>query len=199
MIDRERWQGEIAYLNSSGTRTGRERFSVSVHGDGGQVLRAQCEMDDDALVRDCVLALDPGGLPSEAFVRTVEGGRRSGSRHYRFDGDPRPRFFGTHSLINDGWLVRLGEGRQTGLLACSLQSNGGGAPGLFETEAVVTFAGDEEIDVPAGRFACRHWRVGYGDYPPLDMWLTGHLDLLVLMTWSHIGARYELRSLEQIR
>ena len=197
-MDRSRWQGEIAYLDPSRGRTGREVFSVSVHGDGSQVLRAQCEMDEDALVRECVLALDAGGLPVEAFVRTVEGGLHSGSRHYCFADDPRPRFFGTHSLINDGWLARLREGRHA-LLACSLQANGGGVPGLFETEAVVTFVGEAELDVPAGTVACRHWRVGYGDYPPLDMWVTGPLDLLVLMTWGHLGGRYELQSLEQTK
>lgn len=198
-MDRERWHGEIAYRGAGGAPTGREVFSVSVHADSSSILRAQCEIDDDALVRDAILALDLDGLPAEAFVRTIERGAHAGSRWYRFDRAPRPRFFGTHSLVNDGWLARLGPGRHERLLACSLQANGGGAPGLYETAATVEFAGAGERTVAAGRFACRHWRVGYGDYPPLDMWVTGPLDLLVAMEWSHLGARYEMTALAQVK
>lgn len=163
-------------------------------------------MDDDALVRDAILALDPAARPAEAFVRIVEHGAHRGSRWYRFDAGERPRFFGTHSLINDGWLAALGAGmargetrRLDGLLTCSLAANGGGAPALHETAATLAYAGETSVTVPAGSFACRHWRVGYGDYPPLDMWVTGPLDLLVAMRWEHTGARYELVSLRQVR
>lgn len=206
MIDRERWRGEIAYLGAGGEATGRELFSVSVHADGSVTLRAQCEMDDDALVRDAILSLDAEGLPAEAFVRTVEQGRHIGSRWYRFDAAPRPRFFGTHSLVNDGWLARLGAAmragerrRLDGLITCSLQANGGGAPALHETSAILAYVGEERVTRPAGDFNCRHWRVGYGDYPPLDMWVTGPLDLLVAMEWRHLSARYELASLRRVR
>jgi hypothetical protein len=218
MIDRGRWQGELGYFDSSGARTGRELFSVSVHADGSRTLRAQCEMDDDALVRDVVLALGADGLPGEAFVRIVEGGRTSGSGWYRFDGngaefevrmpagevrsgreEGRFPFFGTHALVNDGWLARLAargtQSKLERLATCSLQANGGGVPGFHVTEASVDHVGDVPVEVAAGRFECAHFRVGYGDYQPLDMWVTGPELLLVQMSWEHLQGRYELLSL----
>lgn len=223
MTDRARWNGEIGYFDSGGARTGRELFSVSVHDNGATTLRAQCEMDDDALVRDAILVLRPDDGPAQAFVRIVESGRPAGSAWYRFrDGlveadidlgaDPPQResrsfatparFFGTHSLVNDGWLARLAPELRAGesvdlfdLVASSLAANGGGPPGIFVTAASVAFVGVAEIEVQAGRFACRHYRVRYGGYPPLDMWLTGPVHLLVKMDWSHLGGRYELLSL----
>lgn len=223
MTDRARWNGEIGYFASGGARTGRELFSISVHDDGSTTLRAQCEMDDDALVRDVILVLGPDDRPAQAFARIVEPGRPPGSAWYRFrdglveadidlgEGPPQRvsrsfatpiRFFGTHSLVNDGWLARLAPELRAGeavdlrdLVANSLAANGGGPPGLFATQANLVFVGAAEIEVRAGRFDCRHYRVRYGDYPALDMWLTGPVHLLVKMEWSHLGGRYELLSL----
>lgn len=226
MIDRARWHGEIGYFDADGTRTGRELFSLSVHGDGARTLRAQCEMDDDALVRDAVLVLSPDGRPAEAFVRVVEGGTVRGTGWYRMGcgrveadiseagasperravslGDDGPRFFGTHSLVNDGWLARLADGLAPGsrrmlddLVTCSLAANGGGVPDVHVTSATIEHVGAAVIEVGARAFACDHYRVGYGDYPPLDMWVSGPERLLVRMSWSHLGGRYELLGLTE--
>jgi len=223
MIDPARWHGEIGYFDAGGARTGRELFSVSVHADRSRTLRAQCEMDDDALVRDCLLVLDSDEKPAEAFVRVVEGGVPAGTGWYQFSEGrveaytrcphvpvlqetrffaEAPRFFGTHSLVNDGWLARLAKGMPEGsslaldnLVSCSLAANGGGAPNLHVTAAMLENVGAEPVHVAAGLFSCRHYRVRYGDYPPLEMWVSGPELLLVRMSWSHLAARYELLAL----
>ncbi len=216
MPDRERWSGRLAYLGANGQRTGREIFSVSVHGDGSRTLRAQCEMDDDDLVRDAHLVLGPDARPCEAYVRLVEQGAWTGSGWYRagpggltahtaspagpgetsLAGDLA--YFGTHALINDGWLALALGDRSEGVIdgaACSHRANGGGAPALLTSRAVVRRLPDETLTVAGGRFACRHIAISYGDYPPIDAWVTGPHALLVLMTWTHLAGRYELEHL----
>lgn len=216
---RSNLHGTIGYFAGDGARTGQELFSLSHEADGTSVLRAQCVMENDALVRDCLLALGPGDTPREAFVRTIEGGRSLGSGHYRFEsdriradiapaeGEPERieragpcRFFGTHSLVNDGWIVRALAGerrRDIAVHANSLAANGGGVPGLFETRAVVEEHGMQRREVAAGAFDCRFVTVTYGDYPPIEMWLCERLDVLALMRWDYLDGRYELLSLSQ--
>ncbi|MEE4339030.1 hypothetical protein [Erythrobacter sp.] len=211
--------GAIGYFGAGGARTGSELFSVSREADGSGVLRAQCVMDYDALVRDCLLCLDSAEAPREAFVRTVEGGRMLGSGHYRFgagriladivpaDGNPERieqaedcRFFGTHSLVNDGWIVRaLAADRIAAITvhANSLAANGGGVPGLYATQARIEQHGKERREVAAGTFDCRFVTVTYGDYPPIEMWLCESLDVLAFMRWDYLDGHYELLSLKE--
>lgn len=223
-MDRRRLTGEIAYRKQDGTRTGRELFSISVHGDGSRTLRAQCEMDDHRVVRDCLLVLDAGWQPLEAFVRVVAGDRATGSGYFTFWGpqvrartrsrygaeekiettlSAPARFFGTHSLINDGWLAclanSLGAGdSQTliGLPSCSLAADGGTPPSLAFTAATLGYCGTERIDCEAGRFDTQHFTIAYGDYPPIDAWVTGSDMILVRMRWSYLQGIYELVRLD---
>lgn len=211
--------GTIGYFGANGARTGSELFSISREADGASILRAQCVMDDDALVRDGLLCLDPDDAPREAFVRTIEGGQTLGSGHYRFGaagiladiapahGEPRRierdevcRFFGTHSLVNDGWIVRALAGERRAEItvhANSLAANGGGVPGLYQSRAVVEEHPRERREVAAGAFDCRFVTVSYGDYPPIEMWLCDRLDLLAFMRWDYLDGHYELLSLSE--
>ncbi|MEQ8412294.1 MAG: hypothetical protein RIB52_12125 [Erythrobacter sp.] len=211
--------GTIGYFGGNGSRTGRELFSISREADGTSILRAQCVMDDDALVRDCLLCLAPDNAPREAFVRTIESGRTLGSGHYRFGaariladiepahGEPERivrdgvcRFFGTHSLVNDGWIVRALAGERRAEItvhANSLAANGGGVPGLHQTRAVVEEHGMQLRKVAAGEFDCRFVTVTYGDYPPIEMWLCDRLDVLAFMRWDYLDGHYELLSLTE--
>lgn len=221
----QRWRGVIGYFGEGNERTGSEYFSVSRHRGGGVTLRAVCEMylEQDDLVRDTILSLDATNMPEQAYLKTVQHGAHVGSAWYRFAGktvtadiqppskarhtltrsfDASPDFFGTHSLVNDAWLARVlpaGQDKKTlpSLLSSSLAANGSGVPGLFITQAFISSLGPETITVAAGTFACTHYQVTYGDYPPLDMWVTGREYLLALMSWSHLSGRYELLSLAQ--
>ena len=221
MLDR-RLHGRLLYRDAAGGVTGEERFTIGEHGDGSRTLQAMCRMDDVDLVRTAMLVLDGEGLPHEAHVRIVEGGRHKGSAFYRFGEDAveavlapsgdtlrlqtdrPPRFFGTHSLVNDAWLALLGSGLAPGgtrmlenLVTCSLRADGGGQPGLFTTSAELTLVGEEPRKTAAGSFDCRHYAVRYGDYPALHMWTAGSLDVLVWMEWSHLAGNYELAELRE--
>lgn len=216
----KRFSGRIGYYGSGGTPTGYEDFAVELRSDGSRSLHAHCVMDDRTLVRICALSLDGRNRPVAASVRTEQGGLLLGSGAYRFEGDrisatltdaakgerhtertATASFFGTHSLINDAWLSLLGAGMTpgesralTGLYACSLDADGGGAPDLLESSATLTRIDARTLDLPSGTEDCAGWSVAYGDYPPIDMWLTAD-GLLAHMAWSHLEGFYRLDAL----
>lgn len=149
----------MVYRTNGVGETGREYFSVTVHPQGARTLRAQCEMDDDRLLRDVVLTLDGDWRPCDAFVRLMIDDRFVGSTWFRFDGriaecegltarDGRfsQRFdvaegtacFGTHSLHGDAWTAaRLRrhagpvESFRFVTFASSVLANGGSGPALL--------------------------------------------------------------------
>ncbi len=211
--------GRIAYLDAAGGSTGFEQFSITVQADGSRTLCAHCEMHDDALVRDALLALDPEARPTEAFVRVTERDVWMGSAHFR-RGDAGTvatlsgtghdaavslsgpaDYFGTHALLNDGWMslaagpLAVGDARTVRGATCSHQANGGGVPALLASEALLTRLPDETVTVAAGSFDCAHWTITYQGHTPIDMWTTGPDAVLVLMTWEHLAGRYELAEL----
>jgi len=120
------YQGKMLYITDDVGEMGREFFSVTIQPDGERTLRAQCEMDDDRLLRDVVLTVDSMWRPRDAFLRLVIDGRRTGSSWFNFsereaecqavtsrDGRVRQSFesseiiesFGTHALHGDSWVV----------------------------------------------------------------------------------------------
>ena len=208
--------GRIAYLDADGGSTGFELFSITAHADGSRTLSAHCEMHDDALVRDALLALDADARPVEAFIRVTEQDRWMGSAHFRrgvtgtlatlsgpdsdvaADLPGEVDYFGTHALLNDGWVALAGGDLAPGEsctvrgATCSHQANGGGVPALMASDAVLTRFADETVTVAAGTFDCQHWTVAYQGHTPIDMWTTGLDAVLVLMSWDHLAGRYEL-------
>ena len=116
------YRGKIVYITDGVGEEGREYFTVTVQPDGSRVLRAQCEMDNDGLLRDVIYALDCQWQPEECFVRLTIGGKFQGSAVFRFtdtqvicdamtaeDGNLSQRFdvlervpsFGAHPLCCD--------------------------------------------------------------------------------------------------
>lgn len=216
MSDRRRLRGEIGYFRAGGERTGRELFSMAVHADGSRTLRAWCEMDDEQVVRDVILAMAPGWTFREAYVRLVVGGRHGGSGWFRAEGaaiacdslgregerrserlelEEAPRFFGTHALANDAWLAALAHKPGTPVPACSAAANGATPPGIVQVPVALEALGTRPLTVAAGRFDAQGFAVRYGDYPPLTMWVSGEDLVLVRMEWSHLDGVYELVNL----
>ena len=148
----------MLYLTDGAGEEGREWFSVTVQPNGERTLRAQCEMDNDRLLRDVVLTVDTDWYPRDAFVRLTVGGELVGSSWFRFtaqaaecqgftsrDGRLQQRLeqtdrihsFGTHSLHGDAWVVarlRNFHGRPEDFaiasFATSVLPNGGSGPVL---------------------------------------------------------------------
>lgn len=216
MTIQETWTGRIVYYNAAGAENGVEHFCITKLPSGITSLNATCEIWDDALVRQCVLTLDAADRPINACVQTFENGVMLGSAAYRFGpnqalcswpdaADPSALdhpvdFFGTHALINDGWLAKAlpsdaREALLTQMATCSHQPNGGGAPALLPTSAHVARGGDTQINLSCGTFRARHYTVRYADFPPLDMWVCVQTGILVRLTWDYTGDRFQLDAL----
>ena len=174
-------RGRIAYRHDEHGERGREWFTVTVQGDGARTVRAQCEMDDEVLLRDVTYSVDGAWRPLDAFVRLVRNGRFVGSAWFRFDDDGaecesltalegrvsqrretlgRPLLFAPHPLVCDGWQASAydysrGPGRQR-LDPCSNSSSrpdGGSGPSIGIVHKDLEYVGDETVTVPAGTFA----------------------------------------------
>ena len=122
------YRGAMRY--SLGSReNGRESFLVTVQPDGLRTLRAQCELDDDQLLRDVTLTVDADWRPLTAFIQLTIAGKFAGATWYRFAAGEivvegynavagrisqqvpltRPAdAFGAHPIHGDAWnLARL--------------------------------------------------------------------------------------------
>jgi hypothetical protein len=219
-VSRSLMQGQIGYFGAGGRDIGREHFQIRQTGQRQRSLLAICELPDSRMVRSCQLEVDCDRQQTEAFVRVEEDNqwlcsaryevgtkaievalfrRGAAAEHKQAEGGSS-RFFGTHSLINDGWLPALtrgsgGEGGITtfaNLPTCSLRGDGGGVPDLLFCSGWFEPLEDRTVKVTAGSFECQGWRVGYGEHPPLDIWLSKDLQVMVLMDWPKISCRYEL-------
>lgn len=153
------YRGQMVYLTNGVGEMGREYFSVTVQPDGMRTLRAQCEMDDDRLLRDVVLTVDSAWHPVDGFVRLVVEEQLVGSSWFAFGrqyaefqgrlaGAGRVsrqvpttepiEYFGTHALHGDAWVVgRLRRWRGAmedfplATFATSTLANGGSGPELL--------------------------------------------------------------------
>ncbi len=179
------YRGKIVYLTDGVGEEGREFFTVTIQPDGSRILRAQCEMDNDRLLRDVVYALDGDWRPEECFVRLTIGGKFQGSAMFRFTDDrvtcdaltaddghlsqsfdvtERVPSFGAHPLCCDCWHSKKGDllrgdeiiGKLRKVALSSPLPNGGSGPSLSFVGVDVHFAGEEEITTPAGTFQTKH-------------------------------------------
>ena len=154
--------GKMLYFTNGIGEMGREYFRVTIQPDGTRTLRAQCEMDDDRLLRDVVLTVDSRWRPIDGFVRLTIEEKFVGSSWFCFDGqlaicegrtaeggrlsqrittDTPIRSLGTHALHNDTWVAgRLrqwqGDLRDFPFVdfATSTLANGGSGPELVAVD-----------------------------------------------------------------
>ncbi len=179
------YRGKIVYHTDGIGEEGREFFTVTVQPDGSRILRAQCEMDNDRLLRDVIYALDGDWQPEECFVRLTIGGKFQGSAIFRFTDDrvtcdaltaddghlsqsfdvtERVPSFGAHPLCCDTWHSKKGDllrgdsptGKLRNVALSSPLPNGGSGPMLSFVGVDVEYAGEEEITTPAGTFKTKH-------------------------------------------
>lgn len=211
-----------------GAERGRESFRLDVHRDGSRVLDAHSEIDDaPAVVRDINLRVDADKLPQECFVRIAVGGQFRGSGWFNFNANEAQcesattvegrisqrfplqaplRAFGNHAIINDACAMSLydltqGPGKQHFfMLLSSPDHRGATGPMLYPVQLAIEYVGEEEIDVIAGRFKARHFRildVGMPEeHPDYDLWVTAdeHYILLRASVTGYMQTAYELTS-----
>jgi hypothetical protein len=177
-------RGRLQYLGPRGEERGREWFSVTVHGDGRRILRAQSEIDEGEVLRDVVYTVDGRWRPLEAFVRLSVQDRFQGSGWYQFDAtgahcesltadegrlsqrldtpEP-PRCFGSHPISGDAWMLtpfdmaRRGEAQRIApALMSSLAFNGATGPKLHGLAYGLAYRGTESLEGPDG--AIETWK-----------------------------------------
>ena len=154
------YTGKVLYITDDVGEMGREWFHVTIQPDGTRTMRAVCEMDDDRLLRDVVITLDPQWRPQDAFVRLMVNEALVGSTWFRFtdtlaeaegvtraEGRFRQSFatdrpaqsFGTHPVHSDAWGLRYFKSLTRGeavendasVFSTSFQPNGGSGPLLM--------------------------------------------------------------------
>ncbi len=219
------YAGLIHYLGPEGVN-GREWFEMVPHA-GGRTLRAFCEMDNIGLTRDVSMALDAHSRPVDGFVRIIQDGRVRGTTLFLSAANaiecegvtselgrvsqrkplPEPlQYLGLHPLVGDALVTisrgtdRPGEFRTVHGLTNSHSPNGELGLLAMPSAIEVAYLGDENIDVPAGRFAAQHFALRWRpEWPPADLWVHGPLAVFLRLTWSMIDARYELVQLRRER
>ena len=221
------YRGKMLYLTDGVGEMGREFFSVTIQPDGERTLRAQCEMDDDLLLRDVVLTVDHQWVPKDAFLRLTVGGKLLGSSWFyfgdrqaecqgltRIEGRINQQFiveqdiesFGTHALHGDAWVVgrlRQWQGKpedfSLATFASSHLPNGASGPLLMPCGpgfSRIHDLGEVELEVPAGRFGCRHIRIEVPGVDDFDVWAGGADCLPVRLRSDKLRQTYELVELE---
>jgi hypothetical protein len=224
--------GELAYTHQGRVR-GNERFTISVHADGSRILRAMSEIFETRVLRDVSLRVGADWCPREAYVRLTVDDRFRGSGWFTFDEheargealhapaarlsqqlrlEKRVRSFGTHPIQGDAWHAGMfdlaGPDRQhfRDVMISSYAFDGATGPELLPLQFGLERLGTPDIEVPAGRFRCRHFRFVLGDgefsdHPPYEIWVTDDGDNV--MVRAEVGAPrnllYELVRYEALR
>ncbi len=218
--------GRIDYVTDDVGVRGAENFYITIHEDGSRVLRACCEMHDEVLVRDVLLALDANFAPLRANVHLMVGGRFHGVGDYQFESgavhfqgqrsgeavvtktvaldSPAPSF-GSHSVQNDAWAYGAFDRHRDGAAECVIAGipitsklpNGGDGPTVILAEHRHRYVGEEQITVPAGQFQCRHYQFLFDDWPAIDYWVHGPDYLMVKCRWDLLRQSYILTELRE--
>ena len=160
------YKGKLLYLTDGQGEMGRESFNITIQPDGTRTMRANCEMDDDRLIRDVILTVDKEWYPLDAFVRLSIEEKFVGSTWYRFtdfsaecegftekegrftqhfDSVNKIRFFGAHPLHGDSWGLAIWKRDKNKKLsdlgmcfASSHLPNGGSGPMLEPADNSIT-------------------------------------------------------------
>lgn len=214
-----RHAGKIAYRDETGV-CGQEVFAIDVRADG-RTIRAYCEMDDGALTRDASWTLGPDGAPVEGHVRVAVDGALVGSSWFRCTEAAteceglvarmgrvsqrlpgRARYLGLHPLVGDGMIALArgrdapGEERAIDSVTCSYDIKGESSLVALPIMIGVTYLGDTEIEVPAGRFAADRYLLRWQpQWPPAELWVHGEDAIFLRLQWEVSKLTSELTSL----
>ena len=215
----------IDYLASDGRRRGREACALTLHADGGRTLRARSEIFDSEVLRDVTYSVDRAFRPLDAAIRVSVQDRLVGTAWFRFapahaeceawtaaegrlsqrlELPGRAASFLTHAVAGDVWHgagIRrehgLGAQPISPLPSASPLHNGASGPYLGFWPLQAHWLGEEEIEVPAGRFRAEHIRYEEPDGRLfLDTWCTAdEARIMLRMYYPPYESSYVLASL----
>jgi hypothetical protein len=204
---------------SAGIERGREDWRLTRHPDGSRTMRVLALVDDGPLMRDVTYSLDPGGRPTDVYLRLQLTDRAVGTGYFHLDGETLeavtwsaaagrarqtlrvpPRFqLITHAVMLDGWVAwagdlgARGEQRVTAYHAATSWQGPEGPLGRLVTLRLIS-RGEETITVPAGTFKAHRIRLEADQIPdlPVEFWVAGKDHLLVKSVWPRGDREYLL-------
>ena len=215
--------GRLSYRKkSTGAERGREDWSLTRNCDGTVTMRCLAMTDDSKLIRDVIYTRRKDGLPVDAFIRLQAADRLSGSGYFRVhggsmdvivDGDetghsvqtlavPKDFFsIATHAVMLDGWMYfnydreKGGEQLRIFYNTSTRLDDADGPLGRVET-CRVELIGEEEVEVPAGRFKAAHFQMDSDnlEVPSANLWVAGEDKILLRCDWRGLDLEYVLTS-----
>jgi hypothetical protein len=221
MLNLKYQYGRMSYRKkSTGAERGREDWSLTRNCDGTVTMRCLAMTDDSKLVRDVIYTRRKDGHPVDAFIRLQAAERLIGSGYFRVqggsmdviaDGDETghsvqtltvPKHFfsiATHAVMLDGWMYfnydREKGGQQLRIFYnTSTRLDGADGPlGRMET-CRVELIGEEEVEVPAGRFKAAHFQMDSDnlEVPAASLWVAGEDKILLRCDWRELDLEYVL-------
>lgn len=217
MTKPRRHAGQIGYNHADGAK-GRERFGIDVRADGTRTIRAYCEMGEGDLTRDASWTLDAAHRPIEGQVRVVQDGTLTGSSWYHVKESEthcesltsrmgrtsqvlsgRCDYLGLHPLVGDGMIALAVGTHAPGVqhtipsVTCSYDINGETSLVALPIEIAVTYVGEEEVEVPAGRFAANRYALQWQPHwPAAHLWVHGEDALFLRLQWDVSGLDSQL-------
>jgi hypothetical protein len=215
--------GRLSYRKkSTGGERGREDWSLTRNRDGTVTIRCLAMTDDSKLVRDVIYTRRKDGRPVDAFIRLQVADQLIGSGYFRVqngtmdviaDGNETGHsvqtvsvpedFFSitTYAVMVDAWIYfnydRLMGGEQLRTFYnTSTRLDGADGPlGRVET-CRVKLIGEEEVEIPAGRFKATHFQVDSDnlEVPASSIWVAGEDKILLRCDWRELDLEYVLKA-----
>lgn len=206
------------YRNESiddGSTRGYERFELSRHPDGSRTLVVSTDLTARGALFTLVLRATSGFRPIEAFANYWNAGIFKGSGHFVVEGEavlarstgpaglqerrtPMPVRFsiGAHPVSADGWHTASHDAAGPSRQLVTMYSVDAGAdpskPVLgTAVNLEIEYLGVETVDVPAGRFEARRYRLAGMN----DLWVATEDRLVVKSELPARKLRYVLTSL----
>lgn len=194
---------------STGEVFGHEHWSLYVHPDGSRTVSVRLINNDYNLFRTIIHRVDADFRPLECQLLYYRDGERMGSAWFQVDGNkltaraesPRGRLEHTvtvpdqfsmvnHAAAVEGWHFWYcpKDGQPHDAKLYNLRVNAttpDGVLGRVHTRTIQHLA-EEEIETPAGTFACDHY--AFGD--PSRIWVHGVDQMPVRLTFAEMDREF---------
>ena len=222
--------GEVLYLHDDQGQVGHENFIVTKDLNQKRTLRAICQIYQENLLRHVTYTVDQNWVPQDAFVRLSVNGTFKGSSWFKFSENiiecenftkeagrvsqkqvlTGPiQSFGAHPVSNDAWGCAAFDMSHPSkkqyfdnVVTTSKTAHGNTGPSIKLTEKYISFHGEENISVPAGKFNVNYYQISWDgredmkNWPPIHIWATQEDFIIVKIRWDHLKSDYVLNRLD---
>ena len=200
-----------------------ENFIVTTNPDDTHTAQTMTRFPGGSIVRHVTQTVNAEFMPMDGYLRLFVGPEYQGNLVRRVVGDSVTSLLmapdgspieeatlpggadlvlGYHPTTVEGWKFtkcdRTVSGtQQVRILTTSATWNGGQMTHGKEVTLDIEYVGDEEIEVPAGKFVCDHylWHTGAID-ADIEVWTTGQDRICARVVGHAKGVTYELETCE---